>query len=86
MLYCVHSSVGSQPTSSTSLTERNLFKTKLAAAFCTRCTFFCGKAGKGYVTVSLKCSFESKALGQGLLGFLWGHIFYPAQSSKCLVA
>ena len=62
MLYCVHSSVGSQPTSSTSLSEQNLFKTKLVAAFCTRCSFFWGKAGREYVTVSLKFSFESTRL------------------------
>ena len=30
-LYCVRSSVGSQPTSSTSFSEQNLFKTKLAS-------------------------------------------------------
>ena len=28
---------------------------------------------------------EHKALGHGLLGFLCGHIFYPAESSECLV-
>ena len=71
----------------TSLSEQNLFKTKLAAAFCTRCTFFWRKAGRGYVTVSLKCSFESTRLWarDRLLGFLWSHNFYPAQSSECLV-
>ena len=32
MLYCVRSSVRSQPTSSTPFSEQNLFKTNLAAA------------------------------------------------------
>ena len=85
VILCALSSLVLVPTSSDIL-QTGSVQDKVCCSVLHPLHFLLEESRKGICHCIVKIQFqEHKALGQGILGFFWDHIFYPAQSSECLV-